>query len=202
MYNGGRQPRISTNMRHRTIAILSTLVTAAILSSCGQDEARPVAGVDPAVRQAAIEKLQQQGLEFSPEAFIRELKGSSRAEVLQLYLDAGLSARGATRSGETLLMLLVRNGTDKEAVVKSAKLLIEHGANVKAADRTGKTVLHYAVSRSNPELVKLLIDAGVDVNAKDRRGSTVMENTFNSEIVDMLKAAGAKEKPLPPSLNF
>ena len=52
------------------------------------------------------------------------------------------------------------------------KILIEHGADVNAKTRVGRTALHNAVQNGNLELVKLLIAHGADVNAKNDVGWT------------------------------
>lgn len=186
------------------IIAVTILFTPLFLSSCGEDvqNAQQGAGVqiDPAVRKAAMAKLQELGIEFSPVSFAKQLSGNCKAEILQSFLEAGMSPNGVTGSGMNTLMILILNGTDKAEVVKCAQLLIKFGVNVNSADRRGQTALHYAVGRSNPDLVKTLIDAGADVNAVDRSGMSVLDRTFNSELMDMLKAAGAKEKE--QMLNF
>ena len=180
------------------------LFASLFLNSCGDDAASaPQTGgvqIDPEVRKAAMSKLQEKGIEFTPVAFAKQLSGNCKAEILQLFLEAGMSPNAVTGSGMNTLMILILNGTDKAEVVKCAQLLIKFGVNVNSADRRGQTALHYAVGRSNPDLVKTLIEAGADVNAVDRSGMSVLDRTFNSELMDMLKAAGAKEKE--QMLNF
>ena len=73
------------------------------------------------------------------------LSGNCKSEVLQLFLDAGISANARTATGANTLIVLILNSVDKEEVVKCAQLLIERGADVKIADNTGQTALHYAV---------------------------------------------------------
>ena len=52
------------------------------------------------------------------------------------------------------------------------RLLIEHGADVKAQDETQLTPLHMASYSGIPDLVQLLIEHGVDTNGLDRNQST------------------------------
>jgi ankyrin repeat protein len=52
------------------------------------------------------------------------------------------------------------------------RLLIEHGADVKAQDETHSTPLHMASSSGIPEIVQLLIEHGADVSGRDRRHRT------------------------------
>ncbi len=187
------------------VIAIAIIVAPLFLNSCGDDaQNAPQAGVqiDPEVRKAAMSKLQEKGIEFTPVAFAKQLSGNCKAEILQFFLEAGMSPNAVTGSGMNTLMILILNGTDKEEVVKCAQLLIKFGVNVNGADRRGQTPLHYAVGRSNPELVKTLIEAGADVNAVDRSGMSVLERTFSSELMDILKAAGAQEKKPTNDFNF
>ena len=73
--------------------------------------------------------------------------------------------------------------------------LVKQGADVKAKDDTGKTILYVAVESKNLELVQWLVGQGADVNAKDSCGWTVLHNAvrFSSflEIVEWLVNQGA-----------
>lgn len=188
------------------VIAVGLIMAPVLLTSCGDDAtSAPQAGgvqIDPEVRKAAMSKLQEKGIEFTPVAFAKQLSGNCKAEILQLFLEAGMSPNAVTGSGMNTLMILILNGTDKEEVVKCAQLLIKFGVNVNSVDRRGQNSLHYAVGRSNPELVKTLIDAGADVNAVDRSGMSVLERTFSSEITEMLKAAGAQEKKPTNDFSF
>jgi hypothetical protein len=66
--------------------------------------------------------------------------------------------------GATVLHSAAEGGN--EAVVR---LLVDSGADVKAKDNVGKTVLHWATSswRMNKAVVRLLVNSGADVKAKD-----------------------------------
>lgn len=197
---------MNTNFKLRTLGVAAVCLTAPlIITSCGEENTPKAANtgkIDPAKRKAAVAKLQEKGFKPTVEDFSRCLRGNCRAEVLQLFLDAGMQAKGLTGSGQTTLMMLIEHSTDAEEAVKCAQLLLQYGADVNTKDRTGKTALHYAVGRRNPQLVKVLIEAKADVNATDKSGMSVLDRTFNPEISDMLKAAGAKEKAPGPSLNF
>ena len=48
------------------------------------------------------------------------------------------------------------------------RLLIEHGADVKAQDETQSTPLHMASYSGIPDLVQLLIEHGANANGPDR----------------------------------
>jgi len=55
---------------------------------------------------------------------------------------------------------------------KSAKLLIDLGANVNGADINGKSVLTYAINSNNDQLIELLLVNGADPSLKDIEGKT------------------------------
>ena len=87
--------------------------------------------------------------------------------------------------------------------------MLDHGADVNAFDRIGRTPLMYAaISEVLPlDVVKLLIDRGADVNAKDRHtkagdaGLTVLDiakQNGKTPIVDLLVKSGAKASPETP----
>lgn len=54
--------------------------------------------------------------------------------------------------------------------VKTARLLIDAGADVTARDAFDATALHYAAGNDYLDLVKLLVSQGSDVHAKDNHG--------------------------------
>lgn len=56
--------------------------------------------------------------------------------------------------------------------VDTARLLLQHGANVNSRDGRGLTPLHRAARCGPAELIDLLVDQGADLEAKDDRGYT------------------------------
>ena len=56
--------------------------------------------------------------------------------------------------------------------VENVRLLIKHGADVKAQDETQSTPLHMASFSRYPRVVGLLIEYGADVAARDRSQRT------------------------------
>jgi hypothetical protein len=76
----------------------------------------------------------------------------------------------------------------------AAELLLQHGANVTAADFTGMTPLHVAATSNASELIAELLTAGASVTAVDKRGETPLHQAarrFRAEAVAALLAAGA-----------
>ena len=152
------------------------------------------------------------------------------AAVVDMLLRQGADAKATADTGLTMaastpcakcLDLIVSKITDKKAYtaslpniasmgdVRTIRLMLDHGADVNAADPFGRTPLMYvAVSDiQSVAAVKLLIERGADVNAKDTHknsgdsGSTVLDiakQTGNAEIIRLLTAAGAKASPVTP----
>lgn len=57
----------------------------------------------------------------------------------------------------------------------STRVLLEHGANVKAANGDGSTPLHSAVFLGYPAIARQLLDAGADPSARNERGNVPVE---------------------------
>jgi ankyrin repeat protein len=60
-------------------------------------------------------------------------------------------------------------------------MLLDHGADVNAADNSGKTVLHAALESFDGEdynCIKMLLDHGADINAADNSGKTALHAAF------------------------
>lgn len=95
--------------------------------------------------------------------------------------------------------------------LRSPKLLLDYGVDVKTKDSEGRTLLMLAASSDAVPLdaVKTLIARGADVNAKSSKGDTALDfarRHGKTSVVDALIQAGAKEgnppadravKPLP-----
>ena len=78
-----------------------------------------------------------------------------------------------------------------------AKLLLDRGANVNAADGDGVTALMRAVRNNRADIAAVLIGAGADVDRKNTiYGTTALMEAIDSErgeIVELLRKAGAKD---------
>lgn len=86
------------------------------------------------------------------------------AAVVERLLVAGANPNIATATGESPLMAAVRAGS-----VDIVKALLEHGADVNAAEKVrGQTALMWAVSQRHPDVVRILLDHGADVRIRTR----------------------------------
>jgi serine/threonine-protein phosphatase 6 regulatory ankyrin repeat subunit B len=103
----------------------------------------------------------------------------------------------AKRITDGFTPLILANGPtfDEKEMDTVVDLLIKKGADVNAKNAEGYNSLMAASLNGFVKSVKLLLSAGARVNEKNREGSTAlrMAQDANSEIVDILKKAGAKE---------
>ena len=82
----------------------------------------------------------------------------------------------------------------KEKKTAAAKVLIEHGGDIRAWDRrNGWTALHRAVEADDISIAKLLLSRGAAVNAQAVRGKTPITMTKNPAMISLLKSHGAKD---------
>ena len=101
---------------------------------------------------------------------------------------AGLAACGAdvnakaSPSGRTAL-----HSTGFENFLDVAKLLIDRGADVNAADSDDETPLSNAARANSLDVAKLLIDRGADVNAADSDGETPLHGAARANSLDVAK---------------
>lgn len=134
---------------------------------------------------------------------IIEAAGNSE-EVFNLLLekDADLKARktdgtGAYYNGMLHMLLYGREISDQD--LARLQLLLSNGADVDEAPQSGElqgyTALIFATRENKPEIVRFLIENGANVNAVNADGDTPLsmaKKAENKQIIEMLKAKGAK----------
>ena len=99
--------------------------------------------------------------------------------VMRRLKEAGADPTLTTNKRSTALMaaaglgrILGENTVPESNLLEAAKLGIELGADVKAADEFGNTALHYAAYHRLTTLVQLLVDQGADLEARNMFGET------------------------------
>ena len=129
-----------------------------------------------------------------------------RGGVLGTALHAA-SYQGHTEIIETLLINGADVNTDcgcwgaplhiasKRGHTSVIKILLSHGADVDAMTDWGSP-LYYAARNGHYSTVQLLLKNGADVNARSKKSRTALQiakSQGHSAVVDLLKAAGARE---------
>jgi ankyrin repeat protein len=77
--------------------------------------------------------------------------------------------------------------------VRVLRVLLDGGANVKLADKKGRTAAHHASYFSHAECLRILLAAGADKEAKEENGNTPLHlasQEGRAEAVEMLLSAG------------
>jgi len=81
---------------------------------------------------------------------------------------------------------------DEDRALEAARLAVDLGADVNAANDAGDTALHGAASKGYDAIVQLLADKGARLEAKNKRGRTPLA-TAKKGTADLLRKLGAKE---------
>jgi ankyrin repeat protein len=121
------------------------------------------------------------------ERFYQAVRSDDLVSLRQLIGQFGVGARDT--AGQTPLMVAVAFGS-----IEAVQLLLNAGADAKAATPSGVTALHW--SRGDTAKIRLLLDHGADVNARSQLGRTPLivaaSSTGGMEAVRLLLAKGAE----------
>ncbi len=141
-------------------------------------------------------ELEGKGIPYTADVFVDAVKNRNN-EVVTLFIDSGFDvnackmAKAGAEENETALYAAVWNGD-----LQTARLLLDHGYNVKATTCAMKTPpLHLAAMRGLVDLAGLLIEHGDDVNKKDSFGMTPLmlaQQMRHTEMEIYLRSRGAK----------
>jgi ankyrin repeat protein len=119
--------------------------------------------------------LISKGAKISSFAFAEALahRGRSLAEgvaLAELFLTNGFEINRGNEDSTAL------HGFANAGVPQTVQWLLDHGANVHARGRMGRTPLHLAAERNtSPKTVEILVAWGADMNAKDDQGLTALQ---------------------------
>uniref|UniRef100_A0A0G4HPV3 Uncharacterized protein n=1 Tax=Chromera velia CCMP2878 TaxID=1169474 RepID=A0A0G4HPV3_9ALVE len=99
--------------------------------------------------------------------------------IAELLLDHGAQVNEAGEDGVTPLLYTVLTLTFRSSYEITdrrdiAELLLSRGADVKATDKVGRSVLHFAAFCGSTGVAELVLGAGADVNATTDLGETAL----------------------------
>ncbi len=121
-------------------------------------------------------------------------------ELFNLLLSKGADIKVKDKEGKTALPHACVGVLSEEVPLAVVETLLNKGADVnEAPDRgpaEGYTCLMMAAGNNRSDLVSFLITRGADVNARAKDGKTALalaREEGHTEVVKLLKAAGAKE---------
>jgi ankyrin repeat protein len=124
---------------------------------------------------------------------------SSSTECSALLLQAGACADDKTSKGLPLLVKTCQgrqgSSTTKmshEEALARARVLLDAGATVDAADGDGNTALMEAAVAGNAALVQLLLERGASVGRANNAGATALMLAAEARCCRLLLAAGAR----------
>lgn len=121
--------------------------------------------------------LEQRGIPFTPETF-RAAVVSGEADVVELFLRAGMHVDAPDADGLTPLMLASAKGDGR-----IIGLLLGRGASVQAATKSGDTALMLAAAKGSHDAVQLLLAGGAQVNAVNKAGLTPLFLAVSGSLV-------------------
>lgn len=87
--------------------------------------------------------------------------GKGNYPVVEYLIKNGARLNEQDKDGHTALIIACisgRKSPNKDYYIKTAKILIESGANVNVCNDEGNNVLHYAIMLLDDSLIKMIID--------------------------------------------
>ncbi|PSN51181.1 hypothetical protein C0J52_06045 [Blattella germanica] len=102
------------------------------------------------------------------------------ANIVEYLLKSNWDIEVCNNLGETPLVRAVKCGNDEMAMK-----LIQHGANPNAQDRSGNSVLHYAVLNNLSKFVRCVLKLGCNVNIPNAMGSTPLRYALRNHNENM-----------------
>jgi ankyrin repeat protein len=139
--------------------------------------ANPNAVLEKAPPRAGFSVFRTSALAGATPYWIAAMSG--QADAMRTLAAAGADTRRATKDGTTPLMaasgvgrVLAETRVTLERSVEAARVAIDGGSDVNAANTAGDTALHGAAHIRCDALVQLLAQRGARLDVKNRRGET------------------------------
>ena len=105
------------------------------------------------------------------------------AEIVQKLIDKGANIEIKDKKyGSTPLLFACQNGH-----IDVAKILLQYGANIRAASYNGATALHYATQSGNINVIEMVLKEGLNVNATNYQGMTSLHMAVKKRLIDIVE---------------
>lgn len=124
--------------------------------------------------------------------------GAADAVKAKLLVDAGANVNAAAGTGRTPLLVAASVPGNSATV----RLLLEHGADWKAADRMGANPLLASAKAGNLEAVRMLVERGADVNYNPVPGGSALHFAVGNRDVATVRYLLAHDAKPNLLLNF
>lgn len=118
-------------------------------------------------------------------------------EILQTRPEMRLDGFNRSFNNSPMLVEIIRNGQDLNALLTTAPMVLARGARVEDADGSGLTALlaASAAARGNTAFVQWLLDSGANIATTDLSGQTVLHHAAPNapvEVIRLLLTRGAE----------
>ena len=119
-------------------------------------------------------QLGKRGIAFTEEAFFTAIK-TNDMDAAKLFLAGGMSLNSIKKdTGETAIMVAISAGQ-----LPMVNFLITQGADLKAHDPQGQTMIDLALKQGNTAILKIIMDQlSINVNSKDDKGRMMLEKAI------------------------
>ena len=142
------------------------------------------------LKKRAWKKLFDGGNPFMPDSFAIHVEKDNR-EIVQTYLDAGMSLNERTSLGTPMLNVAIR-----AEQVDEVKWILQHEIDLDAVSKDrGYSALMDCVWKKNLELAEILVKKGVNLNFTSTDGQSALMLAVgegNVKMVELLADAGAE----------
>jgi len=108
-------------------------------------------------------------------------------EIFDLLLRYGAKVQLVDKEKNTVLHMFVGNADNADMV----RLLISHGIDANAVNKSGETALMIAAENDQTDDVKALLESGADVSKMNFERKTAWDLADNEEVRSLLESYGA-----------